>query len=222
MQVWLSRFFGTVFIGLAAAFAPGSAGTSGEVSYSKWPSANERLRQYVRASGFDLELLDAEKFRPGGVRLNVAVLDGIVTWLSRNFELGPIHIYPSIAFVPPGKMRVLRYRDAVSTAPDDIVLQNQTGPLDAREIIAAYDDKSQTIFLPEGWTGASAVEVSVLVHEMVHHLQNLGHLKYECLPAREEIAYKAQDKWLHLFELNLAHEFEIDEFTLTVMTRCIY
>ena len=185
-----------------------------------WPS--ESLRQAVRASGFKLEVLDASQFRPGAIRLNTAVLDEIVIWLRTNFDLPRIHIYPNIVLLAPAKLRVLRFKEAVTGAPDDLVLKNERGPLSAREIIAAYDDKSQTIYLPEGWTGATAVELSVLVHEMAHHLQNLGHLKYECLPAREQIAYAAQDKWLGLFGLNLAHEFEIDDWTLAVSTKCIY
>ena len=56
----------------------------------------------------------------------------------------------------------------------------------------------------------------------VHHLQNLGKLKYKCPPAREELAYAAQDRWLGLSGLNLADEFEIDPLTLVVSTRCIY
>jgi hypothetical protein len=63
---------------------------------------------------------------------------------------------------------------------------------------------------------------TILVHQMVHHLQNLGKLKYECPPAREALAYAAQDKWLALSELKLVDEFELDPFMLAVGTRCIY
>ena len=76
--------------------------------------------------------------------------------------------------------------------------------------------------LREGRTGATPAERSILVHQMVHHLQNLGKLKYECPPAREALAYAAQDKWLALSELNLVDEFELDPFMLAVGTRCIY
>jgi hypothetical protein len=58
---------------------------------------------------------------------------------------------------------------------------NQAMPLDVgRDIVAVYDDSKRTIYLPEGWTGVSPAEQSLLVHEIVHHLQNLGNLKYEC------------------------------------------
>ena len=55
----------------------------------------------------------------------------------------------------------------------------------AREVVAVYHDATRTIFLSDAWTGASPADLSVLVHEMVHHLQNLAGLRYECPAARE-------------------------------------
>jgi hypothetical protein len=80
----------------------------------------------------------------------------------------------------------------------------------------------KTIYLPEGWTGSTAVEQSLLVHEMVHHLQSLGKLTYDCPQARERLAYTAQETWLARSERSLAGEFRIDPFMLAVSTRCIY
>ena len=119
-------------------------------------------------------------------------------------------------------MRLFRRGESASTLDLLVAGLGHPGPPHAREVIAVYDDEMKTIYLPEGWTGATPAERSVLVHEMVHHLQNLGKLKYECPPAREELAYAAQDRWLGLSGLNLADEFEIDPFMLTVSTRCIY
>jgi hypothetical protein len=70
------------------------------------------------------------------------------------------------------------------------------------------------------WKGDTPAELSVLVHEMVHHLQKKNHLNYECHGAREELAYKVQEKWLSLFGRDLASEFQIDPFTLKVSTTC--
>jgi hypothetical protein len=41
-----------------------------------------------------------------------------------------------------------------------------------REAVAVYDDLTKTIFLPHSWKGETPADLSVLVHEMVHHLQN--------------------------------------------------
>jgi hypothetical protein len=173
-----------------------------------------------------LAMVDATKAqadeKPITTHPSPAVLKEIVIWLSTNFDLPRILSHPNVEIVPPGEINALRFKGFAWVAPRDIVTESQRGPLSAREVVAVYDDEMKTIYLTEGWTGATPAEQSVLVHEMVHHLQNLGKLKYECPPAREELAYAAQDKWLGLSGLNLADEFEIDPFTLVVSTRCIY
>jgi hypothetical protein len=75
--------------------------------------------------------------------------------------------------------------------------------------------------LPEGWTGKTPAELSVLVHEMVHHLQNVSGQKFECPAAREKPAYLAQDKWLKQFDQTLEQDFEVDLFTIVVKSACI-
>jgi hypothetical protein len=62
--------------------------------------------------------------------------------------------------------------------------------------------------------------MSVVVHEMVHHLQNKAGMSFACPAEREQMAYAAQEKWLGLFGLSLRSEFEIDAFTLKVTTTC--
>jgi hypothetical protein len=62
--------------------------------------------------------------------------------------------------------------------------------------------------------------VSILVHEMVHHIQHLAGLKYECPQEREKLAYLAQDRWRNLFGHSLAQDFDLDGFSLLVKTQC--
>jgi hypothetical protein len=88
------------------------------------------------------------------------------------------------------------------------------------KVFSIYDDASKTIFLREGWTGSSAAELSVLVHEMVHHLQNVGKLKFDCPAAREKLAYEAQEQWLRLFGRDLSRDFDVDQLTRWLITQC--
>jgi Domain of unknown function (DUF6647) len=89
------------------------------------------------------------------------------------------------------------------------------------EILSLYNKESQTIYLRNGWDGKTPAELSILVHEMVHHLQNVGQLKFACPEEREELAYKAQDHWLGLFGHNLAQDFDLDPFTILVKSKCL-
>jgi hypothetical protein len=162
--------------------------------------------------------------RPDVVRPTAALMRLIMNWLSNNFELPATDDPPRIEFVPSARMEVLRYRglasDRQTRAP---IEQNDTVPYEeGREVVAIYDDARKTIYLPLGWTGTTPTEVSLLLHEMVHHLQNIGRMKFECPEAREKLAYAAQENWLEMFGLNLESALEIDPFTVLVRGTCKY
>jgi len=131
----------------------------------------------------------------------------IVTWLSKNFDLPANYDHPHVARVSGERIAALRFGTA-----------NLSGH---HEVVAVYHDKRRTIYLPEHWTGRTPAELSVLVHEMVHHLQNLdGQTFPSCPGARERLAYDAQEKWLGLFGLTLMSEFNVDPFTVKASTLC--
>jgi hypothetical protein len=88
--------------------------------------------------------------------------------------------------------------------------------------VAVYEDLTATIYLADTWTGRTPAELSILVHEMVHHLQKIGALRYACAGAREKPAYEAQEKWLGLFGLDLETSFDVDPFTRLAMTACMH
>jgi hypothetical protein len=145
-----------------------------------------------------------------------ALLTAIVVWLSANFELPPDHHLPRVSFASREAIAELGYRDASGLqAPAS---DQNTG---RREVVAVYDSRSETIYLSDGWRGETPAEVSVLVHEMVHHLQHRAGLKFACPQEREALAYKAQSAWLAMSGTDLATEFELDGFTLLVKTRCL-
>ena len=91
----------------------------------------------------------------------------------------------------------------------------------ASGVVALYDHARRTIFLPDDWTGSRPADQSVLVHEMVHHLQNAMRLRFECPAAREKLAYKAQDRWLGRFGTDLETEFKLDPFSILMASACM-
>jgi hypothetical protein len=149
------------------------------------------------------------------------LLTVIVTWLSVNFGLPATYEHPRVEFVSSDKMAEVRYGRLAG--PDRVVAAGgrsdwpELGP----EVYSMYDDRSRTIYLPDEWKGATPADVSLLVHELVHHLQNVAELKYDCPEAREKPAYDAQARWLELFGSNLTDEFEIDAITILVRTNCM-
>lgn len=147
------------------------------------------------------------------------LLATIVTWLSLNVGLPATAELPRIERVPPAKMAAIRHREHGSGRAPGSHRELRGGGTDLE---AVYDDKTRTIYLRETWTGATPAEVSVLVHEMAHHLQNVAGLKYECAQAREELAYRAQERWLARSGRSLAKEFKLDPMTLLVRTKCMH
>jgi Domain of unknown function (DUF6647) len=154
-----------------------------------------------------------------------ALLTAIVPWLAANFALPPSYQHPSIKLVPATEILFRRYRAFTPEKQRDVlnaIYGGGAAPGNGRKAVAIYDDVTRTIFLPEGWNGRTQAELSVLVHEMVHHLQKEARLIYPCPGASEKLAYEAQEKWLGLFGLDLASEFEIDPFTLLATTACSF
>ena len=192
------------------------------------PASQESLRSPPQTVGlpgtaFDI-VVGVAAIEPGSTRVNAKLLTAIVAWLSSNYDLSPIYDPPVIEFVPPTMMASLRYKDVASDSWSGG--EGSIGDVEAGRgsstIVAIYDDADRTIYLPETWTGATPTELSVLVHEMVHHLQNLAGMRFACPEAREKLAYAAQGDWLALFGRDLFTDFETDPFTLLVRTECFY
>jgi len=136
-----------------------------------------------------------------------ALLTAIVTRLSVHFGLPAIYDHPAIQLLPPAQIVEIRHGTSDSST--------------RREIVSIYDDATRTIVLPDSWTEETPADLSILVHEMVHHLQNLAGLQYECAASREKAAYAAQAGWLALFGQSLLSEFELDQTTLKLTTQCM-
>jgi hypothetical protein len=162
-----------------------------------------------------------QTFKQNGVKQieHEDLLISIENWLSSQFNLLTINHHPRIELVAPSTIASLGYKKFLSDL--SVVAESETTGSQPNTV-SLYDDVTQTIYLPKGWTGSADVEVSILVHEMVHHFQNLLGFKYACAQEREKLAYIAQDRWLGQSGLSLASEFDLDPFSLLVATTCKY
>ncbi len=59
-----------------------------------------------------------------------------------------------------------------------------------------YDPTSATIWLVRPWNGKNPYDVSVLLHELIHHRQ-AQHGHFYCPGAQELPAYRWQQRWLN-------------------------
>ena len=213
-------FFYSVFLACAM-LAPCHAAQAPAVKQG--PARNVQgaapLTQKVRIPGTDFVVqADTPPAALRGAQPAPELLRAIVAWLASEFQLPRPAVYPAIRFESSARITTFRHTGLLSDDARDMAAV----PKGQREVVAAYDPLGRTILLPERWSGATPAELSILVHEMVHHLQNVAHTKYECPQASEELAYAAQERWLNLFGRNLAADFGIDGLTLLVSTKCMY
>ena len=136
-----------------------------------------------------------------------AALSSIAVWLVEEFGLPMARESPRIEIEDEGELARLRLGNSF--------------PNQAHDILALYDDATRTIHLSEEWSKTTPAALSVLIHEIVHHMQNLGEMTYECAEAREKVAYDAQERWLSRSGKSLESEFGIDPMTRLVRTKCI-
>ena len=149
-----------------------------------------------------------------------SLLDGIEIWLASNFDLPITKERPAIAIVSQAQLVAKRLHQ--NSPPEGAAHATAHADPTQRRVAALYDDRARVILLADDWIGTSPADRSILVHEMVHHIQNLAGIKYECPMAREKPAYLAQDKWLGQFGLSLEKEFDVDMFTVVVSSACAY
>lgn len=141
-------------------------------------------------------------------RTRPTFLDFIVLWLDSQYQLGVPASHPDIIALPQAELVARRYGHGTLATPGDIV--------------ALYDKEARAILVSNSWTGGSLAELSVLVHEMVHHLQDESGTIFACPAQREKLAYHAQNEWLKLFDEDLEGAFGIDPALILVATACVH
>jgi hypothetical protein len=177
----------------------------------------------IKPLGTDCDIvLGRAEFRHPANSSAQALVTEIETWLSIEFDLPAIREHPCLKLVSAANIAALRFKGLLSNPGTGTAANEHRTASAQSDTVAVYHDATQTIYLPEGWSGSTPAELSVLVHEMVHHFQNVLGLKHECPQEREKLAYIAQDRWLGLFGHSLADDFALDPFSLFVKTRCFY
>lgn len=137
-----------------------------------------------------------------------ALIAVLLAWVAHATGLPTDGAAPVVAFVSPVALAEQRHAG--------VELQRQD------TVVGLYLDDSRTILLAEDWDAGDPADVSALVHELVHHLQNVAGLTYWCTGDREALAYQVQAVWLAQFGLTLEESFALDPITLTLATSCSY
>ncbi len=147
---------------------------------------------------------DISKLQPGDIP-TTAALTSMVTWVSNTVGLPADYNLPTIERVSHMKLAAV-FHGSQFVSPG--------------RGLGVYDDDRKAILLPSEWTGSKPEDLSILVHEMVHHLQNMAGLQFQCAQEREKLAYLAQERWLAASGRSLEMNFGIDPETFLFNTEC--
>ncbi len=110
-----------------------------------------------------------------------AMVRMVAFWVAAELDLPLPEVMPVVVFTSPRSMVELRYGMAAN---------------ERLSVTALYHARTSRIFLADDWTGATPKEVSILVHEMVHHVEAQAGVRHPCPGLRERNAYRLQQEWL--------------------------
>ncbi|NKX43804.1 DUF6647 family protein [Roseicyclus persicicus] len=130
------------------------------------------------------------------------LFDGLVGWiaLATDYDLLP-------TYTDPPTVSFCRVGETIAYAQADLIVDPA--------LLAAYDHGQTHIFLTHPWSPVSLFDQSVLLHELIHHVQ-LTNRDWACTGAPELEAYLLQDRWLQ--ERGVRHPF--DWRMILALSRC--
>lgn len=153
-----------------------------------------------------------------------ALIVALIAWIAVRTELSAPHP-PRIVFVPRHEMNeIYRGTSNGEREPQTIfssfpVARNPRNPAGVQ---ALYVRADATIYLRKNWRPVGLRNQSILLHELVHHVQNFNHMSQSCPGALEKRAYDLQAAWLR--EHGAADPYELmgpDQFTVAILTSCM-
>ena len=101
----------------------------------------------------------------------------------------------------------------------ELLVQNgvlaETYPID--QLHAFYNTKTKTIYLRASWRKYNQWDRSVLLHELLHHVQTLNGVTYQCIQQMEEEAWPLQKKYLKDFH---NYDWEYDLLWYLMISTC--
>ena len=91
------------------------------------------------------------------------------------------------------------------------------------KVLGLYNNETKTVLLNKDFWIASVRDQSILLHELVHHMQysrNWGHYRKKCRGDIEKEAYNLQENWLEIRGLTLAKTIDLGPLMRHVLTQC--
>lgn len=102
------------------------------------------------------------------------IYDKLANWIEKNTKLNIYVVAPKFEFQSTKKLN-----------------ENKK----FLDVEGGYNIESRTIILNKDFDLENSVDLSILLHEMVHHYQFMNKMKYNCVDEMEKFAYTIEKKW---------------------------
>ena len=87
---------------------------------------------------------------------------------------------------------------------------------------ALYERATATVYLPESWNSEALYDRAMLLHELVHHVQEYNQVASQCNAEREQQAYELTRIWLGEQGVADPYSFlKVDELTVAILSLCL-
>ena len=132
---------------------------------------------------------------------------------------------PRIVFVPKYQLSELYRGVSNGEREPQAIFSNIKGarnPNDPAGVQAFYVRDDATIYLQTDWRPVGLRNQSILLHELVHHVQRFNRVNPSCPGSLEKRAYDLQAEWLR--ERSVRNPSELigsDQLTVAILTACM-
>ncbi len=124
-------------------------------------------------------------------------------WLGANTPFDTNHDIPNVLFLTQSQMEELYYVEDQEKFPN--------------QLHGLYNRENNTIVLPDTWDRRKPWDLGVLIHEMVHYLQDVNQLEFECTAQMEKEAWPIQKQYL---KEQHNYDWDYDQLWFLVVSNC--
>ena len=132
------------------------------------------------------------------------ILTALMIWLGANTPFDTNHDIPNVLFLSQTQMEQMFYKGK-DKMPNTLH--------------GLYDKESDTIILPDTWDRRKAWDLGVLLHEMVHYLQDQNNMDFNCTAEMERDAWPIQQRYL---KEQHDYAWDYDGLWYAVISTCNY
>jgi|TARA_Y100000590_G_scaffold452401_1_gene595510 hypothetical protein len=109
------------------------------------------------------------------------IITALMIWIGANSSLDTLVDIPQVIFLPQEQMESLYY---------------STGNQKSGTLHGFYNTKQDVVILPDTWDRRKGWDLSVLLHEVIHYVQDMNGITFQCLAEMEKDSWPLQQKYL--------------------------